>query len=489
MCLCTGNGLVVKTAAQNLARAILKECPPKIFARSLLVRSRLVIETGGSLWQIAIMYLKPVRPTYLQVKQLEGEAYGRRCVAPLQDDDSGKCIALRCIHMVDSLPLESELHCTNYRLVGFDKIMKPWWPSRRLTIEPLDYHCPVSANPFKWWPGRAAVEKEMQDKEDRKRADAARRAARQAAGEQKTAKRKPRSENKSGSKPKGSRKRKSSGTEEGPLPLENWEAPDENPPDSGEEFWGGIAELHFGGELDGDESKDFVEPWAEACPKEDIVDRDIDDLFGDQEHMDFVRRLGVRPESEAPASEYCPDEVAEELFGGSGEDSEDEPDQGGKKPEGAEPTLGQEPKPDHESREPVIEVDVEGDTGGSEGPSDAESSSAPRAKKRRSKPSRPRRENTMDFSSAQPRGCTLRRYNPPDERPYWHGVLPPGVTDFEGRHTRRRGYGTGLRPESTAIADIEAWLLFNVEEGSEDDQDGKDEGEEAELAEDDADSE
>ncbi len=63
------------------------------------------------------------------------------------------------------------------------------------------------------------------------------------------------------------------------------------------------------------------------------------------------------------------------------------------------------------------------------------------------------------------------------------------MTDFEGRHTRRRGYGTGLRPESTAIADIEAWLLFNVEEGSEDDQDGEDEGEEEELAEDDADSE
>ena len=59
-------------------------------------------------------------------------------------------------------------------------------------------------------------------------------------------------------------------------------------------------------------------------------------------------------------------------------------------------------------------------------------------------------------------GCTLRRYDPSDKKPYYLAKLPPGFVDDQGRHTRTVVFCeiTGEpRSAELARAEAEAWLL------------------------------
>ena len=43
-----------------------------------------------------------------------------------------------------------------------------------------------------------------------------------------------------------------------------------------------------------------------------------------------------------------------------------------------------------------------------------------------------------DRSSIVPQSCILRKYRKADGTEYWHGSLPPGVTDADGHRSRMR---------------------------------------------------
>ena len=96
--------------------------------------------------------------------------------------------------------------------------------------------------------------------------------------------------------------------------------------------------------------------------------------------------------------------------------------------------------------------------------SDDNAKNVPSAAAPASKHSRlPRIPATLDRSTEQPAGCICRQYYPAGAPPYWYGVLPEGVTDTKGRHTRRRAFKPGLRTKAEALAEVETWLHVHGE--------------------------
>ena len=85
-----------------------------------------------------------------------------------------------------------------------------------------------------------------------------------------------------------------------------------------------------------------------------------------------------------------------------------------------------------------------------------------------------RKKCTVDLSHTMPLGCSLRRYERESKRAYWLGVLPEGVVDPLGRHSRTRCYGISSRPEIEAQGDVETWLLTNAPPKSDEDEDDED---------------
>ncbi len=81
---------------------------------------------------------------------------------------------------------------------------------------------------------------------------------------------------------------------------------------------------------------------------------------------------------------------------------------------------------------------------------------------------------TDDRQAHIPAGCTMRRYEPEGVVPaYWLGVLPVGVVDEDGRHSRQRAFRAGLRTEAEAIDQIETWFRKVMQDRSDTEDSGR----------------
>jgi hypothetical protein len=68
----------------------------------------------------------------------------------------------------------------------------------------------------------------------------------------------------------------------------------------------------------------------------------------------------------------------------------------------------------------------------------------------------------------------MRRYEPEGVVPaYWLGVLPVGVVDEDGRHSRQRAFRAGLRTEAEAIDQIETWFRKVMQDRSDTEDSGR----------------
>ena len=91
------------------------------------------------------------------------------------------------------------------------------------------------------------------------------------------------------------------------------------------------------------------------------------------------------------------------------------------------------------------------------------SDTSPKAKKRFTS----RTPNCGDRSAHIPMGCKMRRYEKPGSAPFWHGILPVGVTDGNGCRNRQRRWHHRTHPDGSPmtgddiIEEIESWLWDN----------------------------
>jgi len=71
--------------------------------------------------------------------------------------------------------------------------------------------------------------------------------------------------------------------------------------------------------------------------------------------------------------------------------------------------------------------------------------------------------HVADRGEHVPDKCSMRLYDGGGKPPYRLGILPPGVVDPAGHHTRRRAFREGLRSEAAAIDQVELWLNVHGE--------------------------
>ena len=97
-CVCCGAGLVHHLAKRNLCKWIAAACPKDTLNRRLLQRASMILEFTAQtidgtkitkFLQIGVMYLKPVRPTFVVMRDTGRIAWGRRVLEPVMKP-SGK---------------------------------------------------------------------------------------------------------------------------------------------------------------------------------------------------------------------------------------------------------------------------------------------------------------------------------------------------------------------------------------------------------------
>ena len=162
------------------------------------------------------------------------------------------------------------------------------------------------------------------------------------------------------------------------------------------------------------------------------------DFDSDPDHKDVAEKPSKHPEDDVPLSSLAGQAPAQPQGAPKGADAASSDDLFG-------------------------DADDEGPQG-PESDSDSDSSSSDSSSgSTEGNDGKERHKNTLDLSKSHaPTDCTLRRYEPEVERPYWQGMLPPGIVDHLGRHSRRRAFGTNLRTELEAQGDVEGWLYLHA---------------------------
>ena len=115
------------------------------------------------------MYLNPRRPTFLAMELRDETAWGYPMVKPLFKSDGSPQI-LTDSEAFSLLPLDAPLSCHLFKLVTFNVPMKPWYPCRKLTIQPLDSVLSNFENPMNFWKGKAAELAAEQEREKKRKA-------------------------------------------------------------------------------------------------------------------------------------------------------------------------------------------------------------------------------------------------------------------------------------------------------------------------------
>ena len=168
-CLCSGHGLIKRMAMRRFAAAIASRCPKDSLMRKLLQSSFLVVSVQSLWYHIAICYLQPRRPTFVKMTKRSELIWGREVVDPVLAPGTTQFEHWSEVDFIEQFDLEGPVKCALYRFVTFERRFQPWFPSARLTIEPLD-------GPFAFWKGR---EQEVADANARAAAAERRRSRRQ----------------------------------------------------------------------------------------------------------------------------------------------------------------------------------------------------------------------------------------------------------------------------------------------------------------------
>ena len=90
-------------------------------------------------FQIGLMYLKPVRPTLVVMRDTGRVVWGRKVLAPVMQENSNKFTIITDVDlMADKLNLAGAVEVSAYKFVAFDRPLHPWYPVVCLTVDPMD---------------------------------------------------------------------------------------------------------------------------------------------------------------------------------------------------------------------------------------------------------------------------------------------------------------------------------------------------------------
>ena len=146
-CVCSGVGHRRRLAKAALSSELTKLTQPKNSQlRQDLKAGKFVIHLDGFWLHIAIMYLNPRRPTFVQMELMADRIGGRRVVRP-KLDESGRLKCLTDIEAMSLLDLTKPLDVEFFKFVVLKKSLSEFCGIDRLLLEHID-GMPESV---RWW--------------------------------------------------------------------------------------------------------------------------------------------------------------------------------------------------------------------------------------------------------------------------------------------------------------------------------------------------
>ena len=132
---------------------------------------------------ITLMYLKPVRPTVVQLLDDGRSMWGRKVLSVAHNDGEDTLLCLNEIELMQRLDLREKHTLRIFKLVSFDRAVTLFVPGEYLLIDDLSKTGPYEDAEHEWWSGAASELAKERVREAAKQAQADARRARQAAGE------------------------------------------------------------------------------------------------------------------------------------------------------------------------------------------------------------------------------------------------------------------------------------------------------------------
>ena len=135
VCLCQGQGLLWGLGRKRLAALLANNCPPKTLARRQLQGGRFVLQLQGRyFFHIALMYLNPRRPTFIQCSFRTSCSWGGYAIFP--EYDHGSILVARTdVEAMQLLNLRTEASCRIWELTGSSRRFEAFRPAERLTVK------------------------------------------------------------------------------------------------------------------------------------------------------------------------------------------------------------------------------------------------------------------------------------------------------------------------------------------------------------------
>ena len=425
-CLCTGEGELLWRMKQNFCRCICKLAPKGSALRTMLCGSSVVVRVNTSpwWWHIALMYLRPRRPTYVQLTWQQDNFLGDLTLlaADLQDEEFKLFVD---VDMLAQLDIGAELSFQLFSIIGVNRPCVPFRPSRRILVQRLCDKLPVPEN-VKFWDGaEKEIDKEIarlarQAANERRRKEAAKFAAPGAPG-------------------KGSKIPRSKAHRTKKVSLKT-----------------SLLALHD--KDDGHDSDDFSATEFLSDTSSGQRDDDYSWLHADSDSKEGVCNPGNGVDLDMKLSDLLGPNRVE-----SGSDW-DLDDFFGDGPSGLAPSLGPDNDDDEDDYDLFGPMTPSGT--GSEAEDDGPLGATPSVALAPSCPAvRPgaRRNCVEDLSDLVPEGATLRKYAPKGRPPTWLAVLPKDVVDKKGKHTRRRQFNGPDQNEADVLQGVQDWLWDTVD--------------------------
>ena len=193
-CLCTGPGVLLNLARKRFSKALFSLCPSKgTDMRRWLVHGFFVVHFPRvdaaklqTFFHIALMYLRPVRPTVIQLHEEGDSLWGRKVlrVVHKEQDDDASLLCLNEVELMQYLDLREKHTFRIFKLVSCSRAVAPFVPGNDLLIDELSKVGPYADAEREWWSGAAEELAKEREREAAKQARDAERRKRQAAGGQ-----------------------------------------------------------------------------------------------------------------------------------------------------------------------------------------------------------------------------------------------------------------------------------------------------------------
>ena len=446
-CRCKGRGLIEKLAAAGLGREICKRSPKGSKLRSLIKAGWIVINIATRWFHIGLQYWRPQRPTVLELTLLPDSVWGHRVVLPLYKGPKRDATPRTAFEVFEDVDLADPLDVHLYKLVAFNRRLPSWRPDRLLTIAPLEHSLEGDWH-IRFFKGEVP---ELEDEREKRR-KAAEKAARAKENRKKSgveaskAPRTRRTARPSAQHEAVKATRAAANAELLPLPA---------PPTEGKSNEGEAA-----GDFNDDSSLDdlFADP-----------ERPYESHFSSDSEYDALL-ISLKHDADKAVKDKASGHVDlpdHDWVGLNEIDESDVDDKVDKLPMFKVSKAGDDDEasaytptsPAGSVHEELASEGADADDGEAADAADADEA-APRVSQSVTLPKFPA---TEDRGEHQPAGCICRRYNPPGKPGYWIGVLPHGMVDSHGRHSRTRSFRDGFRTADVALALVESWLHIHAE--------------------------